>query len=177
MRGLELSLPICTVAPSFQPRKIPCREVRMGHTGKGTGTCREVRERVPADIPLFTPFSFLNPGTKILFASAFLFPKSKWDPPSILQVVPTSVPIFPMEVAPPPHTPSLLQEVGIPGVGGRITTRARFYTLYFSTVITRVLRPRRHLLPMGSPSWGLPGQTVGAVGTGGVATISPGPVR
>lgn len=158
---------------TFPPQK---DTLQGGGEGRGTGTCREVGEKVPADIPPFTPLSFLYPGNKTLFASTFLLPLSKWNPSTILQVVPAPVPLFPMEMAPPPRTPSCASEMWAPPERV-ITAGARFSTLYLGTVIARVLSSRRHFLCMGSLSRGLPGGTVGAVGAGGVAAVSPGPVR
>lgn len=53
------------------------------------------------DMLPFSPFPFCTPEQ-----NRFSFPRaqSKWDPPSIMQVVP--VPLFPMEMASPPRRPS-----------------------------------------------------------------------
>lgn len=144
--------------------------------GKGHGDLQRSGREGPCRHPPFTPLSFLYPGNKTLFASTFLLPLSKWNPSTILQVVPAPVPLFPMEMAPPPRTPSCPSEMWAPPERV-ITTGARFSTLYLGTVIARVLSSRRHFLCMGSLSRGLPGGTVGAVGAGGVAAVSPGSVR
>lgn len=152
---LEISLLIGTVAPPSPARSTPNGEVRMGQAAKvghrdpqgggKVGPCQH------------GPTFLFTPRKQDPLSIYFLFPQSKRNPPTLTQVVHTvTFSLRSWDLL--PTRPTAPKRV--------ITNRARFSTLYLSTVIARAPRPRLHLLRMSSLLGVLPGGTVDAVGAG-----------